>query len=124
LTLLIVATAIIANILINMRRRYYHLSSGKRGIAIDEVAIQQLLNAYWHQNFPGQDIPSLLTLRNNTIHINVELPGIPIDEQEPFLERTTQDLQGIFANILGYNSEFFISANFKPQTTQTASKKL
>lgn len=123
LILLIVAAAIIANIFMSMRRRYYHLSSGARGIAIDETAIQQLVNAYWLQNFPGKDIPSRLMLKNNRIHLSAELPITPIDEQGPLLERIRQDLQDIFTHVLGYNSEFFLSASFQPPPRLPAPEK-
>jgi hypothetical protein len=116
LLLLVVAAAIIANIFVGMRRRYYHLSSGARSVAIDESAIQQLLNAYWQQNFYDKDIPSRLILKNNRIHISAELPQTPENEQKALLEKIKEDLQETFADTLGYHSEFFLSISFRPNT--------
>lgn len=115
LAFIIVAAAIIANIVIGMRRSYYHISSGNYGVSVDEAAIQQLLNAYWQQTFPGQDIPSRLTLRNNHIHIAADLPYTPADEQTLVLERIRQDLRETFGSVLGYTSEFYLSASFQSQ---------
>lgn len=109
----IIGLAMFINILLNMKRRHYRISSLNATTTVDEAVIQEYLNTYWKQLFPENDIPCHLYLKKNIIHIAVDLPYLPIQEQKPLLERIRQDLIGIFAKVLGYKEEFFLSASFQ-----------
>ncbi len=111
---IVVGLAIAVNILLNSRRKYYHLRSGCNAIGIDENVIQQYLTVYWQQLFPDHDIPYRLTIKHNKIHINVDLPHLPLQEQRQLLERIKQDLQQLFTGKLGYQEEFYLTASFIP----------
>lgn len=109
----IIGMAMFINILLNMKRRHYQISSLKGPTTVDEALIQEYLNTYWQQLFPEKDVPCLLQMKKNKIHIAVDLPYMPIQEQKPLLERIRKDLMGIFAKVLGYREEFFLSASFQ-----------
>lgn len=114
-TSIVVGLAIAINILLNTRRQYYHIRSDSNAIAVDETVIQQYLNTYWKQLFPNNDIPNRLTLKNNKIHITVDFPHLPLSQQQVLLERIKNDLSQTFANMLGYHSEFYLSASFQAE---------
>lgn len=109
----IIGLAIVTNIILSTKRRSYKISSQNATTTVDEAVIQQYLNTYWKQLFPKNDIPCHLSLKNNKIHIAVDLPYLPIQEQKPLLERIRKDLIGIFAQVIGYRDEFFLSASFQ-----------
>ena len=111
----LIGVAVAVNILFNASRRYYKINSKNVSTTVDEAVIQEYLNTYWKQIFPDNDIPCLLTIKENKIHIAVDLPYLPIQEQKPLLERIRKDLVGIFAKILGYSDEFYLSASFQSQ---------
>lgn len=108
-----IGLAIAINVLINSKRKYYHIRSDNNAIIVDEAVIQQYLNAYWKELFPDSDIPSRLTLKNNKIHIIVDFPYLPIGQQQLILERIKQDLRSKFADLLGYHNEFYLSSTFQ-----------
>lgn len=112
LAFIVVGLAIVTYILLSSRRQYYHIKSGSHAVKVDESAIQQYLSLYWKELFPSQDVPCRLALKKNRIHITVDLPHVPLLEQRPLLEKVKQDLHEIFANNIGYEDEFFLSASF------------
>jgi hypothetical protein len=113
----LIGIAIAADIILNIKRRPYTISSLKGQAMVDEAVIQSYLNEYWMQLFPNTDVPCHLFLKDNKIHITVDLPYLPIQAQKPLLERIRKDLVGIFAKILGYKDEFFLSASFQQSDT-------
>jgi hypothetical protein len=111
----LIGIALITNIFLNMKKRHYRISSLKAVTTVDEAVIQEYLNNYWKQLFPQNDIPCQLNFKDNKIHISVDLPHLPIQEQKPLLERIRKDLMSIFTKVLGYKDEFFLSASFQNQ---------
>jgi len=110
---LFIGLAIAGDIIFNMRRRHYSISSLKGTATVDKAVIQEYLDQYWKSLFPENDIPCFLALKDNKIHISVDLPHLPIQEQKPLLERIRKDLMSLFAQVLGYRDEFFLSASFE-----------
>lgn len=115
----VIGAAMLINFLLSTKRRYYKISSQNSSATVDEAVIQEYLNTYWKQLFPKNDIPCHLTLKKNRIHISVDLPFLPIQEQKPLLERIRKDLIGIFAQVLGYSDEFFLTASFQTRSKET-----
>jgi hypothetical protein len=113
--LVVAGLAIAFYILFHARRRYYYIYSGSHTAAVDEAVVQQYLNTYWKQLFPNRDIPNRLTIKNNKIHITVDLPFLPPHQQQLLLERIKQDLRGTFAKLLGYHNGFSLSASFQKE---------
>lgn len=116
----LIGLALAADIVINIRKRPYKISSLKGPIAVDEAVIQTYLNEYWKQLFPENDVPCHVSLKDNKIHVAVDLPYLPIQEQKTLLERIRKDLIGIFTKILGYRDEFYISASFQENRSELA----
>lgn len=110
-----ISLAMVINLLLHFRQRHYRINSSKATATVDEAVIQEYLNSYWKQLFPKNDIPCRLDMKDNKIHIAVDLPFLPIQEQKPLLERIRKDLIKIFAKVLGYSDEFFLSASFQPK---------
>lgn len=111
---IVIGLAIVVNILLSTRRRYYLIRANDTSIAVDEAIIEQYLHAYWNQLFPGRDIPCRLALKDNKINITVDLPYLPVAEQKKLLERIKEDLRNTFADMLGYRDEFNVSVSFQP----------
>ncbi len=111
-----ISLAMVTNLLFHFRQRHYTINSSNATTTVDEAVIQEYLNTYWKQLFPKNDIPCQLDLKENKIHIAVDLPYLPIQEQKPLLERIRKDLIKIFAKALGYSDEFFLSASFQPKS--------
>jgi len=111
----LIGIAMIIDFLINAQRRHYTISSLKATTTVDEQVIKGYLNTYWKQLFPNSEIPCQLIMKENKIHISVDLPYLPIQVQKPLLERIRKELIGLFSQILGYKEEFFLSASFQKQ---------
>lgn len=111
---IVIGAAIIANIVLNAKRHYYHVRSGPKSIAIDETIIQQYLDSYWKQLFPQVHVPNKLTLKNNKIYLIADLPYIPQEQQQDVLERIKNDLADIFTTTFGYKEQFYLTASFQP----------
>jgi len=105
--------AIAASILMNTKRKYYCIRSDDNAVSVDEAVIQQYLDVYWKELFPGSDIASHLVLKNNKIHISVDFPNIPVGQQQLILEKIKQDLRSKFADLLGYHNEFYLTSSFQ-----------
>jgi len=112
---LLIGLAIVINILLNAKRRYYSVRSGDSSILVDEALIQEYLDSYWKQLFPDHSIPNHSTLKRNKIRIKADLPFLPEPQQKLLLERIKNDLKNIFAEVLGYQNEFTLIISFQPE---------
>lgn len=112
-TFFVIGLAIAINILLNTRKHYYRINSKNASTTVEEAVIEEYLASYWHKLFPQHEIPCQLALKDNKIHITVDFPYLPIQEQRPLLERVRKDLMAIFTKVLGYQDEFFLSASFQ-----------
>jgi hypothetical protein len=112
-TFFVIGLAIVIHILFNAQKKHYKISSLKGPTTVDEAVIQEYLETYWKQLFPKNDIPCQLALKDNKIHVAVDLPYLPIQEQRPLLEKIRKDLMDMFTKVLGYRDEFFLSATFQ-----------
>ena len=112
---LAIGIGIVFNILIGLRRNYYHFKVGSNSVAIDESILQKYLNTYWQDLFPGNDIPNRLILKKNKIHVIADLPYMTRHQQEVVLERIKTDLRDIFGRLLGYHHQFHLSASFQDE---------
>ena len=110
---IVIGLTIVIDILLNTRRSYYTVKSGSFSVSVDETVLQQYVTQYWKKSFPSQDIPSRLTLKNNQIHISVDLPYEARENQRPLLEQINSDLQREFAEYLGYEKQILLSASFQ-----------
>lgn len=113
---LIVGLAIMVNIILSMRKRYYEIRSGKNMTAIDESLFQDYLTIYWKQLFPQHDVPNQVTLNKNKIHVTADLPFLPVPQQKILIERIERDIADIFNRMLGYRFEYIISISFLPES--------
>ncbi len=115
IALVMAGFGIVFYILFHSRRRYYYIYSGSNTAAVDEAVIKQYLDIYWKQLFPDQDIPNRFTLKDNKIHIAVDLPFLPPQQQQLLLERIKLDLRNTFSKLLGYRNGFSLSASFQKE---------
>lgn len=110
---LIIGTALATYIIMNSKRRYYHIRSDKYTVKVNEAIIEQYVSSYWKQLFPNRDIPSHIVLKKNKIQITADLPYLPMDQQQNLLERIKADLETLFKQQLGAKSEFNLFASFQ-----------
>lgn len=103
---------IVINILLSARRQYYQIQSDTNPVLVDESLIQEYVNGYWKELFPEAEIPSRLTLKQNKIHVQADLPYLSEPQQEILLERIKKDLKDLFGRILGYQEPFYLSISF------------
>lgn len=112
-TFMIIGLATVVMIILNSRKRHYFIKSTSGTVAIDDQVIQQYLSVYWKQQFPAYDIPWRLTFKNNRVHIDVNLPALPLSEQKPLLERIRKDIRHQLAYYFAYQDEFYLTASFQ-----------
>lgn len=110
---MVIGLASAASILLNAKRKYYHIKSGDQAVFVDEALIQQYLSLYWKQLFPLNDIPCRLSLKKNKVYISADLPPMPQSEQRPLLERIRKDLTQLFEKKLGYHEQISFSISFQ-----------
>lgn len=112
LSFVAIGVGIVFNILLSVKRNYYHFKVGSNPVAVDESILQKYLNTYWEDLFPENDIPNRLILKKNKIHVIADLPYMTRHQQEVVLERIKTDLRDIFGKLLGYHHQFHLSASF------------
>jgi len=113
LLFVILGITLLINVIISSQYRYYSIKSKTNSVHVDENLIQQLVDCYFKELFPKKDVPSTISIKNNTIHITVHFPYFPSFEQKPFLECVEHDLAETFSKVLGMSEEFHLSASFK-----------
>lgn len=111
---IVIGFTVVFDILINSRKSYYRIKSGRHDISVDETVVQQYITASLKELFLDSDIPSRLKLKNNRFHITIDLPHQSSAMQSALLEQIKEELQRQFASQLGYKEEFFLSASFQP----------
>jgi hypothetical protein len=112
-TFIVIGTAIAAYILLNSRRRYYHIKTGDGSVLVDEGIIQDYLKIYWKELMPEAQISSKVALKNNKISISVDFPFVPVPGQRPLLEKIRMDIRDWMFKFLGYHDEFQLHATFQ-----------
>lgn len=113
LLFVILGITLLINVIISAQHRYYKIKSKGSSVLVDENVIQQLIDEYFKQLFPQKDVPSTIALDNNTIHITVNFPHFPTEEQKPFLQRVETELATNLNSMLGHREEFYLSASFR-----------
>jgi hypothetical protein len=113
---LLIGLAVIINIWMNVKKRYFHIRVGGQLVAVDEAIIQHYLDAYWKQLYPQTEIPNRLILKRNKIRVVADLPHAPKLVQKEVLERIQSELPDILFKILGYSRELDLDISFKSKT--------
>lgn len=120
--LIVIGMAMVINIVIGSRRRYYHIRSGKNLTSVNQALIEGYLNAYWKNMFPGYEVPNRLSLMNNSIHIAADLPYVAPSQQQVLLDRIKHELHDILNRVLGYRNEFRLNLSFQSSQDKELSK--
>lgn len=104
---------IVLNLIVNSKRKYYHMHVGSHLVTIDETIIQRYLQTYWEKLFPTQEVLMRLVIKKDKIKITADLPHATPEEQSEYKQRIKQDLREIFTKVLGYPHEFMLSLSFQ-----------
>jgi len=104
--------AILINIKLNLKKQSYKIRTGGLLACLDERIFEQYVDTYWKDLFPKNQVTSHVTIRKNKLHIEADLPYVPLSEQKPLLEQIEKDLNEILIKYLGYTQEYLISINF------------
>lgn len=115
LSIALIGIALIATIVFNSQRRYYHIQSGSHPITLSETVVSDYLNSYWKKLFPNQETPCRVLIRKKKIQVTADLPFVPILEQKSLLEKIEKDLLSTFRDVLGYREELDVSISFAPE---------
>lgn len=109
----LIGAALAIHIILNSRRRYVTIRSGKKTISVSEAVMQDYLSSYWKEVVPNRDVPFRVQLKNHKIRILADLPYFPKDEQKSLLEKIERDLNDLFRGILGYQDELEMEISFQ-----------
>lgn len=112
---ILIGLSVLVYAILNSRRRYIYIRTGKHAITVNESLVHQYLETYWQEKFPTHHIPSHLTIKKEAIAIVVDFPFLPAPEQEDFLAQAKKDLQDIFGRLLGYPHDIQLAASFQPE---------
>lgn len=108
-----IGVAIATTLVLSTKHKTYRVRGGNKGVLVDEVLIQQYLDTYWEKIFPKKEIPNRLYLKNNKIHVQADLPFVPLEDQRDLLKQFDQDLTEMFDKVLGYEQDFLLSISFQ-----------
>jgi len=114
LCFLAIGVAVVVNILLASKPKYYQFTIGNNFVYIDEKIVQRYLSEYWKELFAGHEIPNRITLKNNQIDVVADLPYVPPAQQEELLTKIQNELTDLFSDLLGYRQQFNLSVSFQP----------
>jgi hypothetical protein len=112
LLFVILGATLLINVILSSKHRYYSVKGTGGAVQVDESLIQQLLDRYFSELFPGKDVPNNLVMSSSNIHIIVNFPYFPTEEQKPLLNKVEAELAQLLDKALGYKQTFFLSASF------------
>lgn len=112
---LTIGTVMVMNFLLGMQRKYYEFKIGQHSVNVDEELVNSYLQIYFKELFPSQEVPCRLIIKQNRFHITADLPCVPSSQRSILLEKIKNDLNELFSNQLGYESDFYLSTSFQPE---------
>lgn len=115
LAFLAIGVAMVTNIALAAKTRYYEFTVGQNPVKIDEDLIQKYIQLYFQELFLGQEVPCCLAIKHNRIHITADLPAVPLTQRDVLLEKIQQDLKELFSRYLGYHVDYYLSASFQAE---------
>lgn len=118
LGLVLIGLSIVIYAVFNLRHRYAYIKLGNTSISVDENLIEQYLQEYWKTNFPHYPIPFYLSIAKKSIQIVADLPPVPEEEQDRFLDKIRDDFNHLFSKILGYSNEIHFIAHFQNEPNE------
>lgn len=111
---LAIGSFIVAQIILNSKKRYYEFKIGSHEVAVDEELIHKYLQIYFEELFPNREVPCRLEIHQNKLHVTADLPYVPEEQREILTEKIQIDLKNLFRDKLGYSSEYYLSTSFLP----------
>ncbi len=102
----------VAGVVVQSRRHFYHVRMGDRAVQVDESIIEGYLTQYWQTLFPGKEVNNRIRIKREKIYVSCDLPAVPFDQQKAILQRVDTDLSEIFSKVLDYRKEFWFTASF------------
>lgn len=115
---ILVGGAIAAYVLINLKRRTYHIRKGGRLIDVDQEVIDGYITHYLKEQFPSVDIPHQLVVRKKKIMIAADLPYIPESQQPDLTEKIYQNICDILREKIGCMTELYLSVSFQTSPSE------
>lgn len=110
---LVIGVVMVVNIILSTKRHYYEFTVGNNTVKVDEDLIQKYLQNYFQDQFPTQEVPCRLTIKQNRLHITADLPYVPSTKRNLLVEKIQQDLKDLLSEHLGYNDDYYLSASFQ-----------
>lgn len=95
------------------RRRYYHIRTGLRAVAVDPAVLNGYVARYWRRLFGRKDIASQVVISGDKFHIIADLPPYPFEEQKTLIQRIEKELTKLFAEAFDYHKGLALSISFQ-----------
>jgi hypothetical protein len=100
-------------VLLNLKGRHYQIRSGRYTALVDEGVVDSYVTDYIRRAFPKMEVYHDTAIKGGKIHLSIDLPHYPDDEQRRLVEKIEKELGHTFQKFLGYPSDFFLSASFR-----------
>lgn len=108
------------NIILATKNRYYKFNIGPHIVKVDETLIRKYLETYFNDFFSEKETPCQVIIKNNALHITVDLPAVPQAQRDVVIEKITEDLKNLLSRQIGYNSTYYLSLSFQQKKQKEA----
>jgi uncharacterized protein YjeT (DUF2065 family) len=95
------------------QQKSYYIRSGPYSVSVDPNVLQNTLQAYCQERFPGYQVASQAHISNDKLSIAMQLPRIPKESHKHTLNQIEKELREVLVNVFGYRKRFDLIVNFE-----------
>lgn len=82
-------------------------------ISYTPKAVSDAIASLFEELLPGKDVKKDVLFHKGSVHIFIDLPYHPEDQQKELLETIEKELRGMLHKLFGYNSDFLLVTSFQ-----------
>lgn len=113
LSVVLLGAILIVSCFLVGKRKHYLVVMGRHGhVKIDETILQQYVENYFKQLFPGFTPHIEANILRGKIRIFADLPEVHYGEQRELLEKIEIELHTLFQKKFGYSALFHLNISF------------
>lgn len=109
---IVIGSSLLVHQFLSLRKRPYYLRSGSKSTAVDKCVLDQTLQAYCNERFPGRSVLSQVHVADKQLSIKLALPSAPKEIQKPLLDELEKEIREVLERIFGYRKAFQLTATF------------
>ncbi|TXI40271.1 MAG: hypothetical protein E6Q59_03740 [Nitrosomonas sp.] len=109
----VLGSSLLVHQLLGLRPRRYYLRSGSQSTAVENQVINDTLQAYCSERFPGRAVLSNVQIGSKQLSIALTLPPAPKELQKPLLNELEKEIREVLDRIFGYQKTFALTAIFE-----------